>query len=109
VTVVFTYDLKGPDGAVIHTGEGTISALPEEASKSVLIESFPYTFNVSGEYPLQMQITSGPIPVNLEVATVSVAPGIRIEPSQTFSPAVVIPDGDKRIHLNIRLKGVVSK
>lgn len=108
-TVVFTYDWKSSDGTVLRTGSGTISAQPEEASKSLLLESFPFIFPASGEYPLQMQITSGPIPTSLVGGTVSVAPGIRIEPSQSVTPATVIPDGDKRIRMNIRLKGVMTK
>lgn len=105
----FNYDWKGPDGAILHSGSGSISAQPEETSKSILLESFPFTFTSSGDHPLQVQIASGPIPFNLAGGTVSVAPGIRIEPSQSLAPATVTPDSDKRIHMNIRLKGVVSK
>lgn len=107
--LLFTYDWMSPDGAILHTGSGAISLQPEEASKSVLLESFPFTFNASGEHPLQLRITSGPSAVNLLGGAVSAAPGIRIEPSQSISPATVIPDGDKRIRMNIRLKGVVTK
>lgn len=107
--LLFTYDWRGPDGAILHTGSGAISLQPEEASKSVLLESFPFTFNASGEHPLQLGIASGPMPVNLAGGVVSVTPGIRIEPSQSLTPAAVIPDGDKRVRMNIRLKGVVSK
>jgi len=108
-TVVFTYDWKSPDGTILCTGSCTITAQPEEASKSLHMESFPFTFPASGEFPLQMQITSGPNPASLVGNSVSVAPGIRIEPSQSVAPATVIPDGDKRIHMNIRLQGVVTK
>ena len=107
--VFFNYAWKGPDGAVLHSGSGSISAQPEETSKSILVESFPFTFTSSGDHPLQVQIMSGPIPFNLTGGAVSVAPSIRIEPNQSLAPATVTPDGDKRIHMNIRLKGVVSK
>ncbi len=107
--VVFSYDWKSPDGVVLHSGTGTITALPTETSKSILLESFPFTFTKSGEHPSQVKITSGPMPASLVGGVVTVAPGIRIEPSQSLTPTTLIPDGDKRIRLNIRLKGVETK
>ena len=103
------YEWRSPGGLLIKSGTGIISLLPAETTKSVTLETFPYTFAESGEHPITIQILSGPIPVSLIGDVVSVAPGIRIEPSQTITPSTVVPDGDKRIRVNIRLKGVEQK
>lgn len=105
----FAFDWLGPDGSVLHSGSGTITAQPEEVSKTLLPDSFPYTFVASGVHPVQLKINSGPIPNTITGNSVIVAPGIRIEPTQSVSPETIIPDGDKRMHLNIRLQGVISK
>jgi hypothetical protein len=104
------YDLLSPSRFILHSGTGTIPLLPEENTKTNVLDTFPFVFNSgSGEYPIDVQIVSGPNPVSLNGKPISVAPGIRIEPSQTLSPSTVIPDGDKRIQININLKGVEQK
>jgi len=103
------YEWRSPGGLLIKSGTGIISLLPAETTKSVTLETFPYTFAESGEHPITIQILSGPIPVSLIGDVVSVAPGIRIEPGQTITPSTVVPDGDKRIRIDIRLKGVEQK
>jgi hypothetical protein len=108
--VGIAYDLLSPSGAIVHSGSGIISLLPEESTKSVIVETFPYTFSVgSGSYTMHVRILNGPSPVNIIGKPVSVAPGIRIDPTQSIAPMTVVPDGDKRIHLNIHLKGVELK
>ena len=102
-----SYNLLSPSGLILHSGVGFISLLPEEKTKSVTFDTFPLIFNSgSGNYPINVQIVSGPSPINLAGKSVSVAPGIRIEPSQSLTPTTVIPDGDKRIQIKINLKGV---
>lgn len=103
------YEWRSPSGIVLHNGTGAISLLHTDGSKSVLLESFPFTFAESGEYPIYVQIVTGPTPTSLIGEFISVAPGIRIEPSQNLTPATVVPDGDKRIRVNIQLKGVEQK
>lgn len=103
------YTWRSPSGIALHNGTGAISLLPAEGSKSVLLESFPFTFAESGEHPIYVQIVTGPTPTSLIGEFISVAPGIRIEPSQNLTPATVVPDGDKRIRIDIQLKGVEQK
>ena len=35
----------------------------------------------------------------------SVAPGLRIDPTQSVAPGTVTPDEDQRVRINIRLEG----
>lgn len=109
VELGIAYEWRSPSGVLLKNGASTISLLPAESSKAVLLEVFPYTFVESGDHPVQVQIVSGPTPVSLTGGVVSTAPGIRIEPSQNLTPATVVPDGDKRIRIDIRLKGVEVK
>ena len=103
------YEWRSPSGLILHSGIATISLLPAESSKAVTLEAFPFTFTESGEHPVYLSIVSGPTPASSTGGVVSVAPGVRIEPSQSIVPATVVPDGDKRIRMQIRLKGVEQK
>lgn len=100
------YELRSPTGTLIHTGNYHIVLAPEEYLKNISLETFTYTFTASGSHPLVVTINSGPPPATISGKTVSVAPGTRIDPSVNLLPGSVIPDGDKRIRINIQLKGV---
>jgi hypothetical protein len=108
--VSISYDLLNPSGSIVHSGAGTVTLLPNEETKSIILETFSYTFSGgSGSYPLQVGVLSGPDPGGITGKPFSVAPGIRIDPSQSVTPETVVPDGDKRISVNIHLKGVELK
>jgi hypothetical protein len=109
VELGLAYEWRSPSGVFLKNGTSTISLLPAESSKSVLLEVFPFTFAESGDYLAQIQTTNGPTPISITGGVVTTAPGIRIEPSQSVAPATVVPDGDKRIRIDIRLKGVEVK
>ncbi len=100
------YEWRSPSGLVLRSGSRRVSLLPEEIIHSTTLETFPFTFAQSGEHPLQVQVVDGPTPDTVIGDQVSVAPGVRIEPSQTISPTTVVPDGDKNIRIDIKLKGV---
>jgi hypothetical protein len=104
-----TFEWRGPDGALLYTGNTAISLLPEERIKSVVLPGLTHKFVLSGDYPLSLRISSGPTPGTISGVPLSVAPLIRIEPSLIISPPVVTPDSDKRIRVDIRLKGVEQK
>jgi len=104
-----SYEWRSPSGITLHNGTSTISLLTEESSKALTLEIFPFTFTESGDHQLFLTIVSGPIPTSVTGGVVSVAPQVRIEPSQSISPGTVVPDGDKRIRMQIRLKGVEQK
>lgn len=108
-TLDIAYEWRSPSGALLKSGTGTITLLPAETSKTVSINTFPFMFTESGDHPVSSSIGSGPTPTTSTGGIISAAPGIRIEPSQNITPMTVVPDGDKRIHLDIRLKGVEVK
>jgi Carboxypeptidase regulatory-like domain/Prenyltransferase and squalene oxidase repeat len=109
IELAVAYQWLSPSGGVLHSGTGTISVLPSEGSKSLQLETFPFTFTQSGVHPVQVTLQSGPLPAVVSGETVTVAPGTHIEPTQQLTPAKVTPDGDKRLRINIHLKGEVLK
>lgn len=109
IELAVAYQWLSPSGGVLHSGIGTISVLPGEGSKSLQLETFPFTFTQSGVHPVQVTLQSGPLPAVVTGETVTVAPGTHIEPTQQLTPAKVTPDGDKRLRINIHLKGEVLK
>ena len=109
IELAVAYQWLSPSGGVLHSGTGTISVLPGEGSKSLQLETFPFTFTQSGVHPVQVTLQSGPMPAVFTGEAVTVAPGTHIEPTQQLTPAKVTPDGDKRLRINIHLKGEVLK
>jgi hypothetical protein len=109
VTTVLSYQLLAPNSALILGATVSVRLEPEEGTKSVLIDGLTYTFASSGLYQSGVTLMSGPVPASLVGNVISVAPGTRIDPSQNLTPAIVTPDGDKRIRVDIRLQGVEQK
>jgi hypothetical protein len=103
------FQLNTPSGTTVYTGATTVALQPGEGSKSVLLPGLQYKFVESGSHPVSVQTSNGPTPLTVSGAAISVAPGIRIDPSQTISPQIVTPDGDKRIRIEIRLQGDEQK
>ena len=56
--------------------------------------------------PVQVNILSEGNVIAQGDAMIHVAPAIRIEPSKSLSPDEVLPDGDKRIRIDIKIEGV---
>lgn len=106
VNVTIFYTWRSPSGDVLRTGETTVTLQPTETQKLATVDSFTFTFAQSGEHPLEVQVLSTPTPGTVVGDVIVAAPSVRIEPSQTITPSTVVPDGDKRIKLNIQLKGV---
>ncbi len=104
--LTISYTLLDPDNLSIISGEKQFTVKPEDVELSVVLVSVPYRFEVSGTYPLEGGVVLGVVPREIVVNPISVAPTVRIEASQGLSPTVVVPDGDKRIKINIRLEGV---
>jgi hypothetical protein len=103
------YQFLSPTGALLYSGTATIPLVPGESTKSVVLNGLQHTFTESGGHPAQAQAVSGPVPAVIDAVAIAVAPGTRIDPSQSITPATVTPDGDKRIRIDIRLKGVEQK
>lgn len=103
------YQLRTPSGALVYSAATTVQLLPPEESKSIVLDGLQYTFVESGSHPASVQLANGPVPASVAANAIVVAPGIRIDASQQLAPSIVTPDGDKRIRLDIHLKGVEQK
>ena len=103
VTLGFTW--RDPVGGEIVSGEQAVSLAPDEIVKTVSLDELTFTFPESGEYPLAVEMLSGPTPATVQGDVIAIAPAIRIEPSQSLVPATVLPDADKRLRINIRIEG----
>ena len=81
-----------------------VSVTPEQDTLLIPIDPITPTLQRSGEHRLVVSIFSqprGPITAGI----LSVAPALRIDPSQSLQPSLVTPDENKRIRVNIRLQG----
>lgn len=105
-SLAFTFTLKDPSGASVNTGNSTLTLQPQDAQSSVAVANFPYQFALPGLYTIDVQVTGGVTPGVVSSQKISVAPAIRIDPSESISPTTAVPDGDKRVHVIIQLKGV---
>ena len=109
VNVSFKYQFKTPAGAVLKEEVGTISLQPNDMLGSVVLGPFQYHFTASGAYPVVLTSTGDIVPQTVASGEVQVAPGIRVEPVQSITPNTVTPDGDKKIRIQLQLKGVEQK
>jgi len=100
------YEVRDPDDAVIQSGSANFSIPAFEFSIKIDIGHFEQTFSAGGEYPAKVNILSEGNVIATGGAMIHVAPAIRIEPSKSLSPDEVLPDGDKRIRIDIQLEGV---
>lgn len=103
------YQLAGPDAALVDSGEFVLELAPAEATRSIMLAGRSYQFAASGSYVARLLPLSGLAPAALAGGAISVAPATRVTPTQTVSPATVVPVGDPRIHVELRLIGVQQK
>ena len=100
------YEVSTPEGAVINNGTTALTMSPVATAQTLNLGTFAYTFTESGNFPIEVNISSGGEPMTTATSSIPVAPSIRIEPSKTLTPDIVLPDGDKRIKVDIHLQGV---
>lgn len=106
VDLCFSYNLLDPGGGFVRRSPTvTIPLTPDQDSVSQVIDTFTQTFSESGEHQLTVTIRRGPIPETMDAGVLSVAPGIRIDPSQSITPTIVTPDENQRVRITIRLEG----
>jgi len=100
------YQFLDPGGAILRNSGLIVIPLPIE-SDSVVVTLGPFTqkFNAAGEHILNVNYAGGVIPETIIGSSINVAPGLRIDPSQSVSPGIVTPDQNQRIRINIRLEG----
>jgi len=106
IELVVGYEFLAPERQVIKHGQATFTLTPEDKHQVVTLETFTHTFTQSGIYRLDTQILSGELTGGgVNGIPMTVAPGVHIIPHKDVTPLEVVPDGDKRIHLNIQIEG----
>jgi Carboxypeptidase regulatory-like domain len=106
VQLRFTCGLFSPKGVRIRTSpEISILVQPEQDNLSKVFDNFSQTFSESGEHTLKLFFQSSTVPETIETDVLSIAPGLRIDSSQSVTPAVVTPDEDQRVRIKIHLEG----
>ena len=103
------YSLVSPSGVTVASGSKVVVLDPAKSSQKTNLINQPVMFSESGVYNATFTVTSGTTPMQQTNAVISVAPSLRVEASQNISPAQVVPDGDKRIRIQIQLKGVEAQ
>ncbi len=100
------YRVLDPNGSPVKVSD--FINIPLEAkddNHSLVIDSFDYEFLEAGEYFIELYSYSGVEIENVIQSVIKTAPGLRVDASQTVTPATVTPDGNQRVRINIRLEG----
>lgn len=105
VNTLLAYTLKNPSGVIVRQGMVNATLAATETNKTVELSRFDYVFDPSGDYSLELTTPSGVVPENITNTKISVAPGVRVEPSLEATPNVVTPEQDKRIQIKVKLTG----
>ena len=102
-----TYQWTDPAGLVIHTDIVPVRLEPETIFSTLNVTSFEqYLFESAGRYPFEITGITGVEAPAMEVGAVTVAPDVRIEIQQGMEPDSVLPQGDARLRMKIRIEGV---
>jgi prenyltransferase beta subunit len=105
VPLTIRYTWYQPDGSVLKEGTAQVNLVPEQTQTIISLEEFTHRFTMSGVYTAQVDIISGPLPDDVPIYPISVAPGTHIEPKQRVEPNHILPGEDRRIRLHIQLRG----
>jgi hypothetical protein len=106
ISFTLTAEWRDPVGLEVRSVEVEINLQPEETTKSIQLDEFLHTFNVSGVYPFSGQLTNSQLSTTVQGVSISIAPTVRVEASQSATPNTLVPDGDKRLTIGIEIEGV---
>lgn len=100
-----SFELLGPDQAVLFTGTVPLDLVPDRADELVELPGSVLLVEQAGEYPVRIKNVTGSEPLTTHGQPLFVAPGTRVEIRQDRTPGIIAPDGSYRIDLEIRLEG----
>jgi len=103
------YEVRDPQNTLIQSGSIAFSIPAFEFSRKIDIGQFEQNFSAAGEYPVKVNVLSQGNVLSTGEAMIHAAPAIRIEPRKSLKPDTVLPDGDKRIKIDIKIEGVEDK
>ncbi|MEE9910189.1 MAG: carboxypeptidase-like regulatory domain-containing protein [Deltaproteobacteria bacterium] len=102
------YEVKDTTGNTIHSGDVDIPPQFSDAMVSVNLGSFNYTFTQSGQYPVNLKISSGSDIYADTTSSIYVAPAVKLLPTKKLTPETIFPGEDKKVKIDIQLKGIVT-
>lgn len=105
VALTIDYQWLAPDNTVLQTGSKTLNLTPEQVEQNTQLSEQMFTFTQSGMHPFNAQLQSNELTANVQPANVAVAPSTRVQVIQKLTPSQVLPDGNKRITIDITVKG----
>ncbi len=101
--------LAAPDTTLVDSGLAVLNLAPVEATQSRVLTGPQYRFAASGLHTATLAPASGVVPAQLVSGSVEVAPATNVTPSMMVVPAIIVPDPDQRVHIDLRLHGVEQK
>ncbi|MDF1613695.1 carboxypeptidase regulatory-like domain-containing protein [Desulfurivibrio dismutans] len=105
LTPSVTYEWRDPEGMLLHADTAVVEIDPRTISATLPLASLEWNFARAGSYPFKLIGIEGVEAATMEAGTVEVAPDIRIEPRQNLEPEQVLPQGDQRLRMRIRIEG----
>jgi hypothetical protein len=100
------YDVKSPSGVVLQSGTAPAALSLDTVTTTIPLIVLNQTFTESGEYPLHAVVYNGGVMLSEVQAVFVVLPNMRIEPSRTVAPGVLLPTGTGKVKVIINLHGV---
>jgi len=106
INVTFDYRLLDPLNQVLTQGNTQFNLTAEQRNKQLSLSVFPYTFNSSGYYRLEVSNVTGADIGELSEGAVFVPPSIRLRTTQSLQPNEVVPLEGVPVNSNIQVEGV---
>jgi len=100
-----SYDITSPTGVLVKSGMLAHASGALKYVNDVSIDKFPFKFMDSGIYKVVLNVDGDGVEKVSGNEFINVAPEVRISPSVKMTPDVVTDDGDKRINIELELKG----
>ena len=99
------YDIKSPSGAVLQSGAASAAITLDMITTTIPLTILNYTFVENGEYPIHAMVYSNGVKIGDIQDMFVVLSNIRIEPTRTVTPNIMLPNGPQKVTTTIQLSG----
>ncbi len=104
--ISFDYRLLDPDNQLLTQGSTQFALTAAQTNHSLALSVFPYSFNASGYYQLEIVNITGATVNELTTGAVFVPPSIRLQATQSLDPNEVVPLEGIPVNSKITITGV---
>jgi Prenyltransferase and squalene oxidase repeat len=108
-TLSIQHTVTSPSGTVLSSGVTSVPLPVNSGLTNIALAAFSHRVTQSGQYTVQVRVLAGPTLLTAADAAIVAAPLVHIDGTQSLTPSSVTPDQDRRLRLNIRLRGVESQ